>query len=338
MRILAVVGLIVAFSAALVVGGAALLGRVVDGDSPALADPGTRTSSDASSTVAVDPAADAASAPPITTVAAAFDPLPADVDYVALGDSFAAGLGIAPQRTEQPACGRSASGYAARLAGALDAVSFVDVACAGATTFNVSQVQNTDDDQRPAPQHDALSRDTDLVTLTFGGNDYDIFGKIVGSCVRLASLEPDGAPCRDSYAGTGPGDDPAASAGLVERNLRAMLADVADRAPRARVVVVGYPTFFPQSTCTALGFTDADAAFAAAVFDDLDDAMARAATDAGVQFVDTRPMSAGHDICSTSPWVAGYEPTSDAPAAWHPGSSYVRALAARLIDLLATDR
>ncbi len=322
-RIVAVVSVLVVFSLVLVAGASVLLSNVIGDDgSPAA----SRFSDD-------DPAPAPAATPlgPLPTSTVLPSPLPAEVDYVALGDSYAAGLALDPQRTDHPACGRSTVNAATLLADRLDAASFVDVSCAGATTADFSAVQNTTDAQRPDPQRDALSRGTDLVTVTLGGNDFDIFGRIVSTCVRVATLDPDGAPCRDSYAGSGVGEDPLASAGAVTANLAAVLDGIADAAPDARVVVVGYPRFIAGRTCTALGLTAGDAAFATAVFDDVVRSMAQAAADAGVEFVDTRPLSEGHDICSTVSWFAGFAPTAAAPAAWHPGPDYQRAVA----DLLA---
>ncbi|WP_312858443.1 GDSL-type esterase/lipase family protein, partial [Pseudonocardia pini] len=84
-----------------------------------------------------------------TQVAAAAEP----VDYVALGDSYAAGVGAGTGE-----CGRTEASYPARYA--VGVRSFAFVACSGATTAGVLKDQVR-----------AVSRDTDLVTITVGGND-----------------------------------------------------------------------------------------------------------------------------------------------------------------------
>ncbi len=329
LRNVRVVSLMAVFSIAVVAGGTVLLSHTIGTDGR----PG-------SALVTIDarpaPRVAGASAPvaALPTAATPPSPLPREVDYVALGDSYAAGLDVAPQRSDQPACGRSTDNAASLLAARLEVASFVDVSCAGASTADFTGVQDTADTERPDPQRDALSRSTDLVTVTLGGNDFDIFGKLIGTCVRVASLDPDGAPCRDSYAGAGVGENPLASAGAVVDNLAAVLDGIVEAAPSARVVVIGYPRFIAGRTCGAVGFTVDDAEFATDVFDDVDGAMAQAAADADVEFVDVRQLAEGHDICSSVPWFSGFQPTAAAPAAWHPGADYYRALAQLLADRL----
>ena len=83
--------------------------------------------------------------------------------YVALGSSFAAGPGV-PEPTGS--CGRSDSNYANLVASALE-LSLTDVSCNGATTDNI---RHTPQDGA-APQIDAVTDQTMLVTVTIGGND-----------------------------------------------------------------------------------------------------------------------------------------------------------------------
>lgn len=83
--------------------------------------------------------------------------------YVALGSSFAAGPGVA---TQLGTCGRSDHNYSHLVAAELG-LTLTDVSCSGATIPNI--VNSTQRDA--APQIDAVSRDTALVTVTIGGND-----------------------------------------------------------------------------------------------------------------------------------------------------------------------
>jgi lysophospholipase L1-like esterase len=83
--------------------------------------------------------------------------------YVALGSSFAAGPGVA---TQLGTCGRSDHNYSHLVAAELG-LTLTDVSCGGATIPNI--VNSTQRDA--APQIDAVSRDTALVTVTIGGND-----------------------------------------------------------------------------------------------------------------------------------------------------------------------
>jgi lysophospholipase L1-like esterase len=116
---------------------------------------------------------------------------PAIGRYVALGDSFAA-LGPTGAPTSGPAgCLRSSLNYPSVLAEQLDVAEFVDVTCGGARTVDMTVPQIA---QTP-PQFDALTADTDLVTLSIGGNDIG-FSAIAG-CVVQTPRATDGAPCRD---------------------------------------------------------------------------------------------------------------------------------------------
>ena len=87
--------------------------------------------------------------------------------YVALGSSYASAPGLGrPIPGSPPQAGRTDANYAHLLAGQLQ-LSLTDVTSSGATTDDVlwrSQYGQ-------APQADALAPDTDLVTVTVGGNN-----------------------------------------------------------------------------------------------------------------------------------------------------------------------
>jgi lysophospholipase L1-like esterase len=94
--------------------------------------------------------------------------------YAALGDSVAAGAGLASrtnQTGEDIACGRSEQGYPIVLANQLQA-KLVFTACGGATTTNVMSGQQVGDLQTPS-QLDTIFANgkPDLITLTIGAND-----------------------------------------------------------------------------------------------------------------------------------------------------------------------
>src|SRR3954447_20518930 len=90
------------------------------------------------------------------------------VDYVALGDSYAAGVGT-PGMTGF--CQRSPQGYPQLWADRHQPRSFHNAACGGATTETLL-----------AGQLSALDADTDLVSVSIGGNDAG-FAPTVGTCV-----------------------------------------------------------------------------------------------------------------------------------------------------------
>src|SRR5690242_3722986 len=92
------------------------------------------------------------------------------VNYVALGDSYAAGPLIPAQNGSPAGCLRSDHNYPHLVAAADRAASFTDVSCQGATTGNMTQPQGVGLGTNP-PQLNALSAGTTLVTLQIGGND-----------------------------------------------------------------------------------------------------------------------------------------------------------------------
>ena len=93
--------------------------------------------------------------------------------YVALGDSFAAFGPVAAPMSGPESCLRSSRNYPAVLAESPQIADMVDVTCGGARTTDMTTRQIA---QTP-PQFDALTGDTDLVTLSIGGNDIG-FGDI----------------------------------------------------------------------------------------------------------------------------------------------------------------
>ncbi|MFD0657893.1 SGNH/GDSL hydrolase family protein [Thermocatellispora tengchongensis] len=156
-------------------------------------------------------------------------------DYVALGDSYAAGPGIAP--VEDEACGRSGANYASLLGER--ARRFTDVSCAGATTRDLYRRQNGD-----RPQIAALRSRASLVTLSIGGNDLG-FTEIIQTCAQAAQTAPTGSPCKDYYAKDG-SDALAKRMRGVAASVGKVLRDVKRRSPRAQVLLVGYPSLLPD--------------------------------------------------------------------------------------------
>ncbi|MDE3044922.1 MAG: hypothetical protein KGJ10_08900 [Acidobacteriota bacterium] len=109
------------------------------------------------------------------------------LSYVALGDSYASGEGLAPFVATTPAtCDRSTQSYPYLLATSLGldvaGTTFHDVTCAGALLANLA----TSVDGAPA-QLGAVTAGTDLVTLNAGGNDAS-FTKLAASCVQARAF------------------------------------------------------------------------------------------------------------------------------------------------------
>lgn len=221
-------------------------------------------------------------------------------DYVALGDSYAAGVGARPDG-DSGDCRRSAQSYPARWAAENGPASFVSVACSGATAGEVV-----------ARQVRTVSRDTDLVTITVGGNDIG-FGPVLATC----STARDDETCLRAIRG---GERVArlfAPGGLIS-----VIVGVRLQAPEAKIVVLGYPRLFePGADCDVAGVPNAarrEALNRAA--DTLNTALADAAQRFRGQFVDVVPAFAGHGVCSADPWINGpADPPT--PDTYHPNAA-----------------
>ena len=102
----------------------------------------------------------------------------APLRYVALGDSYSAASGVLPpDPSAPPQCLRSLLNYPHVIAGRTGA-QLTDVTCGAAETkdFFASQYPGV------APQLDALTPDTQLVTMTIGGNDSGVFIDTILEC------------------------------------------------------------------------------------------------------------------------------------------------------------
>ncbi len=256
-------------------------------------------------------------------------------EYVALGDSHTA----APHTPEGDLtlpCYRSDDNYPALLARLLPDAVLDDVSCSGATTDAMTDEQDSRGTTVP-PQLDALSDQTDLVTVNVGGNDESLSVDWF-SCYQLAASDPQGSPCADSKATPGGGDVLLDKIPQIKDNLAAVLDEVKDDAPNATVVVVTYPRVFPNSgTCKlAKAFTYAvgDRAYINTTLETLSDAMIDAAKDAGVKWVDLYAASRGHDICSQEPWVNGDSQDQTRANFLHPFPEEQAALAQLIKDQL----
>jgi hypothetical protein len=232
--------------------------------------------------------------------------------YVALGDSFAAAP-LVPVTDVANGCFRSTGNYPTRVAHALGA-ELEDRSCGGATTRDLHRAQFPG----VPPQLSALDRRTDVVTFGLGGNDDRVFGRLTEYCPRLRDRDPGGAPCRQAMSGRD-GDELLSAIRRTRPRLVRSLQEVQRRAPRAELLVVGYPQMVdPRNACDRLPLATGDYAYAYAVNRALDQNLRRAAARVGARFVDVWSASAGHDICARQPWINGATAVRDRAAAYHP--------------------
>jgi lysophospholipase L1-like esterase len=250
------------------------------------------------------------------------------VDYVALGDSYAAGPGVLTRTGAPAGCQRSDRNYPSVLAHWLQATTFTDVTCGGATTAHIITPQPVPGGSN-APQLDAVNQGTDLVTLTIGGNDIG-FGEILNSCGQAGATDPDGALCKAFYSRDGPDVLAGRIADLAPKIVR-VLSEIRQRAPNAEILVVGYLRILPSATgCwPQMPFAKGDTEY----FDDterlLNSTIGDTARKAGARFINPYPASRDHDTCQVPErrWVEPLRPASPASPA-HPNAKGMAVVAA----------
>jgi lysophospholipase L1-like esterase len=145
------------------------------------------------------------------------------LQYVALGDSYAAGVG-APPYLPGP-CLQSNNGYPALLDSEKHIRLQVNATCSGATTTTVADAQ--------LPE---LTPGVELVTLTVGGNNLG-FASLAGTCTTATTPE-ELRHCLDAI------QDAVDQLPDLYSDLTDLYGDVADAAPKALIVVTGYPYLF----------------------------------------------------------------------------------------------
>ena len=223
--------------------------------------------------------------------------------YVALGDSYAAGQGGSQQYDNT--CLRSPNGYPALL----DAENKIhlrgNAACTGAKTSDVSDEQLS-----------ALKQSTRLVTLTVGAADLGL-SQVLAACtagtptqcqqaIRLANLLLP-AECGDESE--------------LGRRLTDLHAEVAAAAPNVLIVATGYPLLFE------LVQGDPDRVLKAQINDAttrLNCAIEKAVADSqaagvNIEYVDVTQAFAGHGIGGSGvPFINPPPPSGTAINAFHP--------------------
>jgi len=216
--------------------------------------------------------------------------------YVALGDSYSSAAGVYPQVLTAPsACSRSQLNYAEDIVAGTHPQSFTDVTCSGARTSDFFSSQTK---AGVPPQLDAVDKSTRLVTMTIGGNDESVFSNSFFGCVAVDKGHLYGDPCQQKYGST--------FTDLIKTqtypNLVRTLSAVRAKAPRATIVILGYPQILPPVGVPAcypvMPISMGDVPWLVNQQLVLNDAVRRAAAATGARYVDTYTPSAGHDACT----------------------------------------
>ncbi|MFG1908083.1 SGNH/GDSL hydrolase family protein [Kribbella sp. NPDC048928] len=240
--------------------------------------------------------------------------------YVALGDSYTSAPFVPLADLLSLGCARSYSNYPKQLAAALGVHRFTDVSCGGADTTNMTQPQSTALGTA-APQFDALTPDTDLVTLGIGGNDFGVFGDIIGTCPGLRASDPAGAPCKAHFTVNGV-DTLQQKIEQTQTRIAIVVQGIRARSPQAKIVLVGYPKIAPEhGTCpSVLPFADGDYSYLYSIEQALNAAVSNAAAAGGATYVDTFGPSTGHDACAPDgqAWIQGKDINLLRAISYHP--------------------
>jgi hypothetical protein len=213
--------------------------------------------------------------------------------YVSMGDSYTAAPGVQPPSGFFPFCGQSSNNYPHLVAASLG-LSLTDVSCGGAKTENFTKSQFPEFGL--PPQFAALSSTTEVVTVSMGGNDGNLFGTLVGECTRLDAGQPNvGAPCMEAESKFV--EETRAEFQPIQEEA---LAEIHVLAPNAKVFLVGYPDITPaQGYCPeAMPWTTGDLKwFRNGVQLAGNETLKEEAANTGAIFVNLFPKSIGHDVC-----------------------------------------
>lgn len=216
------------------------------------------------------------------------------VRYIALGDSYSSGVGAGAYTSESGICQRSRNAYPALWAAANSPASYVSAACSGATTTSVINTQLR-----------ALSPSATLVSITVGGNDVGFVNYMAtcvlhgtGECVRTVQATEDRA--RTTLPGA----------------LDSVYTAISQRAPHARVIVLGYPPLYQLGRC-GLSLSEASRAKIDELDNLINDITGNMARQHGFTFADVRARFIGHQLCSDDRWLHGLN-LADIRESYHP--------------------
>jgi lysophospholipase L1-like esterase len=158
-------------------------------------------------------------------------------NYVALGDSYSSGDGAGdydPATAEPGGCWRSEHAYSQLIAQEFDfAGSLGFYACSSHRATHMLDQLGT-----PESQIERVTEHTSLVTLGIGGNDLG-FIPVLRTCImRMPLLETGACQAQEGQINR--------RLDAFEDDLATVLGEIRERAPDARVLVLGYPRLFPE--------------------------------------------------------------------------------------------
>jgi lysophospholipase L1-like esterase len=215
--------------------------------------------------------------------------------YVALGDSYASGVGTRTYYDDSGSCYRSPKAYPVLDAERIGATLRFK-ACSGASVPEVR-----------TGQLGPLSATTTRVSVQVGGNDAG-FSNVITTCAQ---------PSWAADCGSAIDKAQAFIADKLGARLDNLYGDIRGLAPNARVVVVGYPRLFNGEDCNAgTWFSGTEMTRLNQTADQLNAKIHSRADAAGFTFVDPTAAFAGHAVCADVEWVNGL--SSPTRESYHP--------------------
>jgi lysophospholipase L1-like esterase len=183
---------------------------------------------------------------------------------------------------------------------------------------------------RCPPQLDAVTPETQLVTVTIGGNDVFFMANLIAMSCDRSGAQPATCTVRPDA------EVEARFAGLAN-SLRKVVTGARRRSPNVRVVFVTYFTVLPeQGTCPRVALTVEQAHYMRGATARLLTITRQVAQQTGAGLLDVSSLSRTHNGCSSDPWVAGaHREQGSLIPPFHPTLEAMRAVAAALNDYLA---
>lgn len=215
------------------------------------------------------------------------------IHYVALGDSAAAAP-LVPDAAAPAGCLKSTNDYPSVLARRLATRTFTDATCTGARTGDLVDHSQQTRLGPVTPQIAAIDHATNVITITIGGNDVGL----ASAALRCRSTILDTPPCSDRFVADGV-DRISAAIDHQIAAWTAMLQTVRDKAPSARIILVGYGTYIRPGGCfPQQPINPRDADYFQAEVDELNAVQRRLAAEEKVDYFDITVLSTGHDMCA----------------------------------------
>lgn len=215
--------------------------------------------------------------------------------YTALGDSYSSGVGTRTYYADGTSCQRSPKAYPPIVASRLGA-QLTFAACSGAKTQDVLDTQLG-----------SLNTSTAQVSISIGGNDAG-FSSVITQCAKPwpYTCWGDIDNAQSFIRNTLPG------------RLNNVYTQIRNRAPNAKVAVLGYPRLFkPADTCNSGARISKDEAIRLNdTADILRDVTRGRAQAYGFRFTDPIPSFIGHGVCDSPEWINGL--SSPVTESYHP--------------------